>query len=284
MPHSSPSAPGKAPPRRRHSSTDIVGRSNWSRLREYPWPPSLPIASIFRWSTCLVIGLTAPSRTKQPSTSPRMISRDLPTCDRHVAAAFERRRRFGDARAGDMNALDGGQPRHSKFVDVGRKRDGADIHPRDQRVVDDIDGELLGHADIVAGVLVAHVGVILDPDSHDGRVGRQAIEEAEWRRVDHALLVDCRDESDRARNDGSDEKLVAVARRELREIKVRIRGGGFGDMLIGVELHRGMAGHAWKEGLSRSQRGARARCFEQISRRFALRRGASKKRRLLREN
>ena len=50
----------------------------------------------------------------------------------------------------------------------------------DQRVVGDIDGELLGHANIVAGVLVAHVGMILDTDGHDGRVRRRAIEEAEW--------------------------------------------------------------------------------------------------------
>src|SRR3984957_6809312 len=61
---------------------------------------------------------------------------------RHVAAAFEGRGRFGNARASHMNAFDSRKPRHRQFVDVWRKRNRADVHPRDQRVVDDIDGEL----------------------------------------------------------------------------------------------------------------------------------------------
>jgi hypothetical protein len=70
-----------------------------------------------------------------------------------------------------MNALDRGKAGHCQLVDVGWKGNGAHVHPRDQGVVDDIDGELLGRADIVASVLVAHVGMILDPYSYDCRVG-----------------------------------------------------------------------------------------------------------------
>ena len=74
-----------------------------------------------------------------------------------------------------MSTLDSGKTRHCKFVDAWRKRNGADVHPLDQHVVNDIDGELLGHANIVAGVLVVHVWMILDTDGYDGRVGRQEL-------------------------------------------------------------------------------------------------------------
>ena len=42
-----------------------------------------------------------------------------------------------------------------EFADLGREIDGADVHPLGDRLVDQVDDELAGVADIVLGVLVA---------------------------------------------------------------------------------------------------------------------------------
>ena len=113
-----------------------------------------------------------------------------------VATAFERSRRLSDTRASHMSTGDCRETGAGEFVDVGRKRHRADVHAVEERVVDNVDREFLGHPDIVGGVLEPHVGMVLDPDRHDGGIGRQHVEEAEGRRVRLAVFVDRGDEGD----------------------------------------------------------------------------------------
>jgi hypothetical protein len=67
-------------------------------------------------------------------------------------------------------------------------------------------------ANIARGVLERHVGMILNPERQDRRIGRQAVEEAERGCVDASFGIDRRDQRDRPRHHGPDHQFVAVAR------------------------------------------------------------------------
>ena len=116
----------------------------------------------------------------------------LADLERDVALALERGRRLENARAIHMHARHLRQPCDIDFIDVWRKRNGAGVHGVNHCLIDNVDGELLGHPDVVAGVLEAHVGLVLDADGDDRRVSGQGIEETERGGVDDAVLVPSR--------------------------------------------------------------------------------------------
>ena len=71
--------------------------------------------------------------------------------------------------------------------------DRADVHALGQRLVDQVDHELAGLADVVFGILVAAViARAVDAEHHDRRVGADGVKKAEWRRVDMPLAVNGR--------------------------------------------------------------------------------------------
>jgi hypothetical protein len=79
------------------------------------------------------------------------------------------------------------------------------VHRAEHRIVDDIDGEFFRHPNVVCGVFEPHVGMIFDADRNDRRVGRKAIEKAEWSGIGPSPFIDRRHERDRARNYRSDQ-------------------------------------------------------------------------------
>ena len=72
------------------------------------------------------------------------------------------------------------------------------------------------------GILEFHVGVILHAYSHNRRIGRQAIEEAEGRSIGRAMFIDRGDERDGPWDDGPDQELVSIARGKRRKIEMRV--------------------------------------------------------------
>ncbi len=130
-----------------------------------------------------------------------------------MAAAFEGGRCFLDPGRGHDAARHRGEPGRLQLVLSGREGGRADMHRLGDRMRDDIDGEDFRQADVAGGVLERHVGMVLDPERQDRRIGRQAVEEAEGRRIDAPFRIDRRDQRDRPRHHGPDHQLVAVARR-----------------------------------------------------------------------
>ena len=156
-----------------------------------------------------------------------LISTIISTIIGSMLLAFEGDGRFRDARAGHLVARSRGEAGFLQFVDAGREGDGADIHRREDAVGDDIDGKDAGDADVAGGVLEGEVLMaVLDAQGQDGGFGREAIEEAEGRRIDPALAVDGCDQRDRARHHGADQELVFLSFRKGAEIEAGIPAHG----------------------------------------------------------
>ena len=85
----------------------------------------------------------------------------------------------------------GGQLGDLQLADLGREIDGADVHPLGERLIDQVDDELAGVADVALGVLVAVAAVPAlagaDAEHDDRRARADRVEKAERRGVDAAL-------------------------------------------------------------------------------------------------
>ena len=140
------------------------------------------------------------------------------------APALEADRRLGDARRLDLDRGHRVQFGLFEFADALREIDRADVHAFGERLVDQVDDELAGIADVALGVLPAVAGRIAGADAeHDnGRYRADRVEEAERRGVDMPRQIDRRRERDRPRHDSADQELVGVARREPRQIEMHI--------------------------------------------------------------
>ena len=75
------------------------------------------------------------------------------------------------------------EPRDLDLADLRRKVDGAEVHGLGDRLVDQVDHELAGIADVVGGVLGAAGGRDAEAEHHDRRLLGQHVEEAERRRI-----------------------------------------------------------------------------------------------------
>ncbi len=189
--------PAAAPIRRPTSSAGRVGRACGHSRGRRAGRGRPSGAGRHAWSG----DPTASSRTKQPRTRPSTISRDLPTsgvilsagirarggCLGETRAALHACRAPPSAPAIAISSTSGGNGTAQVFI-------ASSMASSTMLTVNS-----LRHADVVAGVLEAHVGMVLDPDGDDGRVGREAVEEAERGRVAPAHLVHRGDEGDRPR-------------------------------------------------------------------------------------
>ena len=127
-------------------------------------------------------------------------------------------------------ARHGFETRLFHLVDARTKFDGADLHLVHECVVADMHGEFTGLADVAGRILEAHVGVIFHADRNDCRIMGQHIEEAERPGIGATVSVDGCYKRDRARDNGADQDLVALALGEPGEIEMGVRSGRIGHL------------------------------------------------------
>ncbi len=146
-----------------------------------------------------------------------MISRELPMPS--VVAALEGGGRLADPGTGHLDARHRGQPGLRQFVDPGLERHGADVHARRQGVETML-------------TVKARVSRTLRPVSFWPPVGRYSTPSAriagsaerQLKKLNGAALTTpCasigRHQRDRPRHHGADQELVALARRQRREVE-----------------------------------------------------------------
>jgi hypothetical protein len=131
--------------------------------------------------------------------------------------ALKREGRRGQTRHRDIDRRQCLQLRRLHFAVTGRKIDRAVVHGCGQRLVHQMHDELPAAVDVARGVLWAEIGLVLQAERHERRIFGEDIEEAERRRVDGAVLVECCDQRDRPRHDDPTEQLVAVVRIKFAE-------------------------------------------------------------------
>src|SRR5690606_24768408 len=100
--------------------------------------------------------------------------------------------------------------------------DRAEVHGLGDRLVDQMDYELAGLADVDRGVLGAAERADAEAEDHERRLLGEYVEEAERRGVDPALGAERGDQGDRPRHDQAAEQLVPLGGRELRQIEAHV--------------------------------------------------------------
>ena len=144
----------------------------------------------------------------------------LPDLDRGVATALERNGRFGDPRAVHGPARHRGESSLCEFIDMARKGNRGRHHRRHVRIIDNVDRELLGRANIPGRILESLAGLVFDAECQDRRIRRERVEKTVGGCIDNTLRADRGHPGDRAGHDGADQELVTIAGRHGREIKV----------------------------------------------------------------
>jgi hypothetical protein len=137
-------------------------------------------------------------------------------------AAFESGRGFEDSGWFDLGGRSRVEFGHFHFVDTSWEIDGADVHALGDILVDDVNDEFTGVADILCGVLADDVGTrtIADANGDDGRIDTEIVVGAERGGVDFAFEVDGGNERDGARCDKADEEVVGEVWSSLGEVEI----------------------------------------------------------------
>ncbi len=106
-----------------------------------------------------------------------------------------------------------------QFIFAVRQGGGASVHGFSDGLVNQIDDEFVGGADVAGGIFRRAVIAIAGSEAEDGRLGAKEIEKAEGSGVDSSLLAHGSDQGNRPRDDKAGEDLVGAAGVLAGEVK-----------------------------------------------------------------
>jgi|SRR5271167_762064 len=140
--------------------------------------------------------------------------------------AFESGGTFGNARRLDEGGRRGGEAGLLEFVGARGEIYGGDVHAFGDFLGDEVDDELAGVADVVAGVFGAAGFVTADADTDDGGITAEGVEEGEGRGVEMAVGVLADDPGYGPGNNGGEENFVAFLWRESLKVEEHEKSSG----------------------------------------------------------